>query len=472
MITIIPGDNLAALRRMGDATVDAVVCDPPYGLGVPPDPVDMLTAWLAGGHLDVRGAGFMGNTWDAFVPQPALWREVWRVLKPGAHVLAFFGSRTVDVGALALRLAGFEIRDQVAWVYGSGFAKSLDVSKAIDKRRVEDVEPTRVVCRAVRAAMDRVGVLSRHLAPHFEGCHPRLIDHWAARDTDSQPSLPTPDQWAKLKVLLPIGDEHDAEFERLSSRKGEFGSDWHAREVTGEQAEWRNRVAFAMTSLDGKRRDAPAGEEARRWAGWGTALKPAFEPIVMARKPLPKTVADCVLEHGTGALNIGACKLDAGRWPANLAHDESPEVMALFPDTRSGKPGIMRGGVNTGSSYGAESRAPGTPMTGYGDAGSAARFFYSAKAGPADRAGSPHPTVKPVALMQWLVRMVTPPGGVVLDPFAGSGTTGEAARREGFDCILLEREPEFLDDMARRFRRNAAPGEGLWAFATTDRNRT
>jgi len=220
--------------------------------------------------------------------------------------------------------------------------------------------------------------------------------------------------------------------------------------------------------------------------GWGTALKPAYEPIILARKPLIGTVAANVLAHGTGAINVDACRVEGpggveredepsqdrrytergstnfaatpgprggsphGRWPANVVHDGSDEVLASFPETTSGKPGIMRGGVNTGAAYGAESRPPGTPMTGFGDSGSAARFFYCAKANAKDRAGSKHPTVKPIALMRWLVRMVTPPGGVVLDPFAGTGTTGRAAVEEGFDAILIEREPEYQADIARR----------------------
>ncbi len=170
-------------------------------------------------------------------------------------------------------------------------------------------------------------------------------------------------------------------------------------------------------------------------------------------------------------MDQGVTGLDAtseGRHPANLILDGSPDVVAMFPNTKSGKsgksgkPGIMRKGVNDGACYGAESRAPGTQMTGFGDEGSAARFFhhfppdmdplfYNAKAGKADRAGSKHPTVKPIALMQYLIRHITPRGGIVLDPFAGSGTTAEAARKEGFDCILMEAETEYIKFLNERF---------------------
>lgn len=230
------------------------------------------------------------------------------------------------------------------------------------------------------------------------------------------------------------------------------------------------------------------------WDGWGTALKPAWEPIIVARKPLSeRNVAINVLTHGTGAFNIDGCRIEyvddtdkagatpqgactarpgsvagggfyeerrtnferpeqKGRFPANVIHDGSDEVVKAFPETSSGKPGTMRKDTNDSSAYGAESRPPGTLMSGYGYSGSAARFFYSSKASKKDRAGSRHPTVKPVSLMAYLCKLVTPPGGTVLDPFAGSGTTGQAALDEGFNVILCEREAEYIADLERRFQ--------------------
>src|SRR5690606_25163234 len=245
----------------------------------------------------------------------------------------------------------------------------------------------------------------------------------------------------------------------------------------------------AVTFRSGWEKDItrPATPEAQQWQGWGTALKPAWEPICLARKPLIGTVAENVLEHGTGALNIDGCRVHAddaqggeytvkrlkpgatlaktggnwrpeegpeyhgtmkpGRWPANIVHDGSDEVVACFPaesgGSKTAKPVSASGGI--------WSESTGKPAGGtYADSGSAARFFYSAKADKLDRIGSKHPTVKPVDLMQWLVRLVTPKGGLVLDPVAGSGSTGEAAWREGMRCILIEREEEYQADITRR----------------------
>ncbi len=306
----------------------------------------------------------------------------------------------------AIEDAGFEIRDTLMWLYGTGFPKSHDVSKGIDAR-----------------------------------------------------------------LLTGSGRTEDM-------RKLAMGANY---EPSG-----RGRVNFdhgGGSAMNGANEPwTPRTPEAAAWEGWGTALKPAFEPIVMARKPLIGTVAANVLAHGTGAINVDGCRVstdetitatrntalgrmnddswqpkagvykqqEGGRFPANVLHDGSDEVVSAFPHTKSGKPGVMRKGRNDGACYGAESRPAGTPMTGFGDEGSAARFFWSPKASKADRADSKHPTVKPVALMRYLCRLVTPPGGTVLDPFAGSGTTGQAALAEGFDAILIEREAEYQNDIRRR----------------------
>lgn len=362
-MTLLHGDNLALLATLPDNSIDAVATDPPYGLGDPPDALAMLRDWLETGHHDVKSKrGFMGKAWDNFVPQPVQWREVYRVLKPGGHVLAFAGTRTQDLMALGLRLAGFEIRDLVAWVYGSGFPKS-----------------------------------------------------------------------------------HNLEGE---------------------------------------------------WEGYGTALKPALEPITLARKPLEGTVAANVLKWHTGAINVGGCRVGdeerfntptgkregqlgewgmksdnagstvAGRWPANLIHDGSDEVVGLFPDRKttwvSPKHANNRGGEFLGGLS-----HPG--QQGFNDTGSAARFFYCAKVSPSERnaglsdlpdkewkgdgAAIPqrgerpfnpsknnHPTVKPIALMRYLCRLITPPGGTVLDPWMGSGSTGVACKEEGFRFIGMEQD--------------------------------
>ena len=401
MIEVIHADCLDHMRTMPDACVDAIVTDPPYGLSREPDAAEVLRHWLAGDDYRHRGAGFMGKAWDSFVPGPKVWREALRVLKPGGHLLAFFGTRTYDLGVMAVRLAGFEIRDEIAWLYGQGFPKSLDVSKAIDK--------------AAGAEREIVGSSRRH---------------------------------------------------------GGGSSDL-----------FPGRGNSPIT--------APATPEAAQWSGWGTALKPAHEPIVVARKPIRGTVAANVLAHGTGAINVDGCRIDImpgdqkseggrmrhnpsirwdgwgmtrtgdnddgrGRWPANVVLDEEAAAML---DAQSGRL-AGRGGVSAGARQVIrESQAGfaagmiwcGAPHQTYDKGGGASRFFYVAKAGRADRgAGNTHPTVKPVEIMRWLVRLVTPPGGHVLDPFAGSGTTGVASAMEGMACTLIEQDEASVEIIRRR----------------------
>jgi site-specific DNA-methyltransferase (adenine-specific) len=359
------GDCLEVLRTLPDCSVDAVVTDPPYGLS------------------------FMGKKWDYDVPGVAVWAECLRVLKPGGHLLAFAGTRTQHRMAVRIEDAGFEIRDMIAWVYGSGFPKSLDVSKAIDKAA---------------------------------GAEREVVGQRVYGDGHVQKSN---------KLAPPIGTFQRTQDERLET--------------------------------------APATPAAQQWAGWGTALKPALEPITVARKPLAGTVAANVLEHGTGALNVDGCRVGAeqlpamtagqakigtfergvmvapertGRWPANLIHDGSDEVVGLFPETTSG------GGENAGANMRKGLRGNDAPHrtlnTVAPSSGSAARFFYTAKATRAERQGVTHPTVKPLDLMAYLCRLVTPPGGIVLDPFMGSGTTIKAAIGEGFHAIGIERDPAYF----------------------------
>ena len=381
---LICADNRHALPTLADASVDSVVTDPPYELG------------------------FMGKSWDAagLAFDPDFWASVARVLKPGGHLLAFGGTRTYHRMTCAIEDAGFEIRDCIMWVYGSGFPKSLDVSKAIDK--------------AAGAEREVVGV-----------------------NPNGRTTARASEAWARP---------------------------WNGDEDAG---------AMKLT--------APATDAARQWQGWGTALKPAYEPIVVARKPLGSgTVAANVLEWGTGGLNVDGCRVNpgehvpgggggersgrscgilgaptagnlsephtAGRWPANFCHDGSEEVVALFPKESGGgfATRIYGGGKGFTGSTGEE--------VGFGDSGSAARFFYTAKASQSDRGkGNNHPTVKPLDLMRYLVRLVTPKGGLVLDPFLGSGTTGKAASLEGFRFIGIEREPAYFEIAKGR----VGEGEGV-----------
>jgi DNA modification methylase len=397
------GDSREVLATLETASVDSVVTDPPYGIHF------MGKTWdKFGGPASSRGSRERSGAMHAgeydltlagkrqFQEWSEGWaREAFRVLKPGGHLVCFASCRTYHRMAAGIEDAGFEVRDQLAWAFGSGFPKSLDVSKAIDKAAGAE------------------------------------------------------------------GYASDGASGKGASTINAYGS--------GLNVNFAPRPTYE-----------PATSAARQWSGYGTALKPAWEPIVLARKPLIGTVAANVLEHGTGAINVDGCRIESepvrkntaggigyhggdaievgtgtnvhtlGRWPANLLHDGSEEVVALFPDADGFSGGGRRDGLSTSRGSMAGPLGNGGSVNHFGDTGSAARFFYTSKADGSDRLGSKHPTVKPVDLMQWLVRLVTPRGGVCLDPFAGTGTTGEAAWREGCRAILIEREEEYQADIARR----------------------
>jgi len=458
------GDCLEVLRTLPDNSVDSCVTDPPYGLSREPDIREVLTKWLAGEPYDHGHGGFMGKAWDSFVPHPDIWREVYRVLKPGGHALVFAGTRTQDLMTISLRLAGFEVRDVIEWLYFSGFPKSLDVGKAFDRRRKEDLPAIRRVCRFIRAAMDAKGLKSRDLVQYFDGCHPRLIDHWAARDTDSQPAVPKWEQYSTLKRVLGLSDEMDEEVWRLNGRKGKPGDAWFEREKIGEyeykrkgEGTWDVESPGGMFGAQERIVDitAPATELARKWDGWGTALKPAHEPIIVVRKPLEGTVAENVEKYGTGALNIDGCRID---YADDQDRKQNTEGLSRFLGTSGGWKNTSIEGVKP-SGNAIKGRFPANCITTEPDAFFSKYFNVTPpelckKALNKDRnsdwrgeeigATNRHPTVKPTGLMAWLVRLVTPPGGVVLDPFAGSGSTLVAARREGFGFIGCEITDEYI----------------------------
>jgi DNA modification methylase len=444
------GDCLEVLRGMEADSVDAVVTDPPYGLS------------------------FMGKGWDYEVPTEDVWRECLRVLKPGGHLLAFAGTRTQHRMAVRIEDAGFEIRDMIAWVYGSGFPKSMDVSKAIDK--MDAAEEQRARRFRFTEWVRSTGIIAAQIDV-LTGT--RMGGHYLS--PASQPAIMTREHLEACRMFLgdiPEWVERECDIRSVESRN------MAAREVVGVQTLTNLLTGIVSAGRDERalierKLTTPATDAARQWDGWGTALKPALEPITVARKPLVGTVAANVLRHGTGAINVDRCRVGtvapattrganalgrmnddgwepsdsgqridphpAGRWPANLIHDGSDEVVGLFPNTTSGSRKAGRHVVAGGQGRYGEFAEGDLPEV-IGDSGSAARFFYCAKASKADRdAGNIHPTVKPTALMRYLCRLVTPPNGIVLDPFMGSGSTGKAAMLEGFRFVGIEREADYIE---------------------------
>lgn len=456
-------------RLIPDASFDSIVTDPPYELG------------------------FMGKGWDStgIAYDVDMWRECFRVLKPGGFLLSFGGTRTWHRIAVAIEDAGFEVRDSIAWMYGSGFPKSLDVGKAIDKRpgvgRHEEFKSELI------AAREAAGLSRRDVAEHVVGTDSGAVWNWEHHQ------FPSARWWPTLRDLLGMDgakwDDVIAEAERAKTGDHKSGLATGSSGVGG-------------AGQGGARFDEPATEAGKAWAGWGTALKPAFEPIIVARKPLAGTVAANVLAYGTGAINIDACRVEwgadgdksserkakgyseaakkavgkvaasenasgfagevigtnssSGRFPSNVLLDAS-QAAVLDAQTGVLTSGTMRAGTRRqsrgGAIYGKDAENVVSGDT-YGDSGGASRFFptfrYEAKAPGSERPevdGVAHATVKPLDLMRWLVRLVTRRGGHVLDPFAGSGTTGEAALLEGMECTLIEYEEAHLPLILARVRK-------------------
>ena len=502
-MNIIHGDCLEELKKLDDNSIDAVVCDPPYGLSntKPQQVADVLKAWVTGDTVSVpaKRGGFMGKDWDSFVPPPAVWEECMRVLKPGGHMAVFAGARTQDLMGLSIRLAGFEIRDTLGWVYGSGMPKSLDVSKAIDKQRNDKRETLAVTSRLSELA-SAAGISRKDV-----DCHMGTSDMggWWLSTLPHRCVVPSVENWAKLRDFIPGAHELDAEVWRLNGRKGTPGEAWEKREVVGAgfRIDRKNGAVPYGSGTETGHYDitAPASDAAKQWDGWGTALKPAIEPIILARKPLDGTVANNVLAHGVGGLNIDACRVQmsdgdkteidskqsrnptgkvaggvpfvpgvatpahsAGRFPANVLLDEHA---AKEMDKQSG---VLKSGARTptgrepkGHVYGLGHKTRGV-NTYAASEGGASRFFpvfkYQAKAPKKERpvivredgTKIQHNTVKPLALMEWLVSLIVPPGGVVLDPFAGSGTTLQAATNKGFNPIGIEADADYIQLIHQR----------------------
>lgn len=525
-IQILNGDSLEVLKQFPDNYFDAVVTDPPYGLGKEPNAEEMLQAWITSGYLEVKGSGFMGKEWDAFVPQPIFWKEVFRVLKHGGHIVAFFGTRTYDWGVMAMRLAGFEVRDCIQWIYGSGFPKSHNISKTIDKKGGQNLS---WFIDYILEIATKKGISKKELTMLFPSKNGNATG-WLWNKQNNQ-SI-TLEQYNKIKDYLQLPFENIEQAQREVVGKGKAGL------TKGSIANFSGKTEFDIT--------ASSTEQAKQWEGWGSALKPANEPIVLARKPLEKglSIAENVLKNGTGGINIDATRVGTienlnggaysinkksdgewgsmhnfvgkefeqpqGRFPANLILTHHPECECIgtkkvkaikggmgeksmgamgkngiYGNYSLDKLGANAGGVGdengeeTIESWNCHEDCPIKIMDeqsgGDNDKGGASRFFYVAKASKKERnkglegfeekiiegrdegqdernvAFKPrptpmaniHPTIKPVALMRYLVRMITPPNGIVLDPFNGSGTTGVACKVEGFNYVGIELDAEY-----------------------------
>ena len=502
-MNIIHGDCLEELKKLEDNSVDAVVTDPPYGLSntKPAQVADVLKAWVTGDTVSVpaKRGGFMGKDWDSFVPPPAVWEECMRVLKPGGHMAVFAGARTQDLMGLSIRLAGFEIRDTLGWIYGSGFPKSMDVSKAIDKQR-NDKQETLAVTSKLSELASAAGISRKDVDSHMGTSD---MGGWWLSTLSHRCVVPSVENWAKLRDFIPGAHELDAEVWRLNGRKGTPGEAWEKREVVGVRTTGigtgKGGTAFIGDS-DNKDITAPASDAAKQWDGWGTALKPAIEPIILARKSLDGTVANNVLAHGVGGLNIDACRVEGGERPKRVAHSddgngiygegihgshaEGVTIQGRFPanvllDEHAAKEMDKQSGVlKTGShmTHHVYQESNNASMSGKNykrsprydqpaNEGGASRFFpvfkYQAKAPKKERpvieredgTKIQHPTVKPVALMEWLVELITPPEGTVLDPFAGSGTTLQAAINKGFTPIGIEQDADYIQLINKRLGR-------------------
>ena len=449
---IIHGCCLDVMGGMKDESVDAIVTDPPYGLN------------------------FMGKGWDRGVPGVAYWREALRLLRPGGHLVGFGGARTYHRLACSIEDAGFEIRDQIMWIYGSGFPKSMDVSKQMDRMARRDY-----VAAAVSAG---VKIPGNSYHDWTKGNH-SPSDAW----------------WQKFVEAL--GADQVSAIERK------------VLEIYPRSAGW-----FASKGSCSVTR--PQSNLAQEWEGWGTALKPAHEPIVLARKPIDESVAICVMRHGTGAINVDGCRIKTekkenstrageqsehstyaesgatnfslkpgprggsqhGRWPANVCvgEDAAREIDEQSGVLKSGASPAMRKSSKFQNTFGEFSGKGRPDYIREKSQGGASRFFYCAKASRKERnagmegcaemplnwssgdqspgtfqsdgthkfAQNYHPTVKPIALMRWLCRLVAPPGALILDPFCGSGSTILAAMDEGLNSIGIEKDAGYAEIAKRR----------------------
>jgi site-specific DNA-methyltransferase (adenine-specific) len=438
------------MKQMPDNSIDSIVTDPPYGLSKEPDITEVLTKWINGEEYAHNGSGFMGREWDQFVPSPTIWKECFRVLKPGGHLLAFGGTRTFDLVSIGLRLAGFERRETLFWCFGSGFPKSRDISKEIDKLLGEERE---VVATTIGKGGQNLNTISR-------------VGKNDAIDAKGSGAFGIGAK--QINIEIPV----TAPSSDLAKKFDGYGT---ALKPSYEP------ILLCRKPLE---KGLTIAENVVKWGTGGIningcriELQEFGEDSRLGGKGTWKTEnAGWVVDGTTNRIDVGSSEL--GRFPANLILDDSDEVkeaFSIYSETKSGKGINEQEAYNSGTSMFFNGIT--TKNNQYGDFGNVSRFFYCAKADKEDRneglSGfeekmtshdgretlienpfqrnlssinkNTHPTVKPLNLMRYLVRLITPPDGIVLDPFAGSGSTGKASILEGFDFIGSDMEEEYVD---------------------------
>jgi len=441
-LIVLNGNNIELLKNYPDNYFDSVVTDPPYGLGKEPNPSELMRAWLETGYHEIQGKGFMGKEWDAFVPQPIFWKEVFRVLKHGGHVVAFYGTRTYDWGVMAMRFAGFEVRDCIQWLYGSGFPKSYNVGKGIEgKILLGNSNPSEFKNLKGEKSKQCIGLGNADLI--------------AGHKTKA---------YEKTKI--------DVEYQSIE------GKEWDGWGSALKPA--NEPIVLARKPLE---KGLSIAENVLKWGTGGINIdkcRIATNDNLNGGAYSKETTKIQGSSYTLGITGNDFIKPE-GRFPANIILDEDA---AEILDEQSGisKSNDRKRNRQTLGSFG----MPNDETPEYNDKGGASRFFYVAKASKSERnkglddfeekplafsnqakaelkrgnsdfdGGDAkghgnsirhlknfHPTVKPVKLMQYLVRLVTPPNGKVLDPFCGSGTTGIACKLEGFEFVGMEQDPEY-----------------------------
>jgi len=447
-------------------SIDTIITDPPYGLS------------------------FMGKSWDYDVPTVETWKECLRVLKPGGTALIFAGSRTQHRMAVNIEDAGFILKDCIMFLYGSGFPKATDISKQLDKMNGRDEDLRKELAKYLRESINKKGITLKDLRLKLN--HKMkgggLIPHWITEK--SQPTVPTKEDWLIMKDYLNLDDVWDWFIDRTEAEREVIGKHKAPAKEIYQSGELSKDLNITL----------PASAQAKLWNGWKShGLKPAYEPILVCVKPNDGTYANNAIKWGVSGLNIDGGRIGMidreeyekkqksfsnskstkgygefeasnpatrinpqGRFPANIILDEEAGKML---DEQSGE--RIFGNKNGGYSYkGKKYKVDGfikdnapQALSNYGDKGGASRFFYTAKASKSERGKSNvHPTVKPLSLMEYLCTLTkTPTGGIVLDPFGGSGTTGMACKKTGRDYILIEKEEEYCEIAEKRIKELPIP---------------